>query len=415
MKNSRDCINSENTYLNEYLGAQNREDFKAQYDEKIKNARLKRKVQKNASRIIEIVITTSHDFSGGWEQDKALKGKTNDYLHESLKYFENRFGEDVIISAAAHWDETTPHIHLLCIPLIKDESGNRKYSSSGFIGGPAEFAKLHTDFYEQVGKNHGLSRGVEGSRATHEGLKAFNAKKEELLRQTEADRRTAKQAREQALLEKQRAETLRRKMEAVKEMTEADSAEKVQKVMDEALLEKQKAGELRRRVEEENRRAEESRQKAEKERQSAEAERKDAELLKTQTFKLHGDAMRRSAELSQKEREQRKLADKAIRETAAFPPVPEKADKTLLASWGDSIQKKVGDIIMGFKSAAKDLQSKIHELKQTIIKLQEENTGLRNRAEKAEHDLVSKPIAEIISEREKKVQGRNDRQKVIRK
>jgi hypothetical protein len=402
MKN-KDFINGENTKYNEYTGARNREQFKLRYDETIKNANLQRKIQRNASKIVEVVISTSHEVSEGWENDNALKEKTDNYLHESLKYFEKKWGEN-IVSAAFHWDETTPHIHLLCIPLIPGEGGNWKYSSSGLIGGPAELTKLHTDFYEKVGKSYNLARGEEGSRASHEELKAFKAKEKKLLQQMEDDRRDAELALEQAVSEKEQAEEIRRGAEDKKKMTEAETAKKAEKTLNEASLKKQEAEEMRRRVEEENRRAA-------KNRQNTETERQKAELLKTQSFTIHGENLKRSAEISQKEQEQRKLVDEAMRGTVNIPPVPEKKDSVILASWRDTIQKKVDELTVGFKSVIHDLQSKIQEMKQTISRLQGENTRLKGRAERAEHDLTAKPIAEILSDRENRVQGKNNQPK----
>jgi hypothetical protein len=62
----KDYIDHELSILNEYTGAQTDVDFERIYKERIENAHLKRKIQSNASRILEFVFSFSAGFSKGW-------------------------------------------------------------------------------------------------------------------------------------------------------------------------------------------------------------------------------------------------------------------------------------------------------------------------------------------------------------
>lgn len=65
-------------------------------------------------------------------------------------------------------------MHIVFTPLVYDLANNEwRYSSSEFLGGKFGMRYLHTQFYEQVGKDFGLERGKVGSRDTHKTAKDF--------------------------------------------------------------------------------------------------------------------------------------------------------------------------------------------------------------------------------------------------
>ena len=130
---------------------------------------LKRKPQKNASKAIEFNISAGEGFTD-WKN----------YFQDAKKFLAEKYGAENIISTAVHTDETTPHMHCVFVPILRDKNGNRKYSSSDFLGGRNGLAQLQTEFYERVGKKYGLERGIEGSRATHSDVADFKRKKKAL-------------------------------------------------------------------------------------------------------------------------------------------------------------------------------------------------------------------------------------------
>lgn len=130
--------------------------------EKMQN--LARKPQKNASAAIEFVVSASHEFEGNWQE----------YFEKSKEFLVKKYGDN-IISCAVHADETTPHMHILFVPII-EKDGKKRYSSSNFLGKRDDLKKLHTEFYNEVGQLFGLERGEENSRARHDGVKEFSKK-----------------------------------------------------------------------------------------------------------------------------------------------------------------------------------------------------------------------------------------------
>lgn len=134
---------------------------------------LARKPQKNASAAVEFVVSASQDFGGKWQE----------FFDKAREFLIKKYGENVI-SCAIHADETTPHMHILFVPIIKKD-GKRRYSSSEFLGKRNDLRKLHTEFYEEVGKFFGLERGEENSRSTHGDAKTFAKKVKDVERKKE--------------------------------------------------------------------------------------------------------------------------------------------------------------------------------------------------------------------------------------
>ena len=89
---------------------------------------------------------------------KFFQGKTNEendrFFRDCLKFHENHFGH--IISAVVHYDETTPHLHVISVPLTKDG----RLSARDVIGNKSKMSKTQDSFFEQVGRGYGLARGI---------------------------------------------------------------------------------------------------------------------------------------------------------------------------------------------------------------------------------------------------------------
>lgn len=133
------------------------------FDEK-----LPEKIRKNAVMAIEVVMTASPTFNGDW----------NEYLKKaSIWALETFGGEKNFLSAAIHYDESTPHIHLIFIPL-KEGKLNAKY----YLGGSRDrMTELQQDFWEKVGREFGLDRGRprEETRSEHTHHRYFDLESRE--------------------------------------------------------------------------------------------------------------------------------------------------------------------------------------------------------------------------------------------
>ena len=113
--------------------------------------------------------------------DGLAKVEQYNFFSDCYKFFAERYGEENIIAAIVHNDETTPHMHLNLMPVTKDG----RLCSKQLFDKP-QLQKLQTDFYESVGKRWGLQRGKEGSQKKHLSTAEFKAKK--IIEQAEAIR-----------------------------------------------------------------------------------------------------------------------------------------------------------------------------------------------------------------------------------
>ena len=113
--------------------------------------------------------------------DKLPKALQYEFFTDCTKFFVERYGEENIISAVVHLDETTPHLHLNLMPVTKDG----RLCSKRLFDKP-QLQKLQTDFFEEVGKRWGLQRGKEGSQKKHLSTAEYKAKK--IIEQAEAIR-----------------------------------------------------------------------------------------------------------------------------------------------------------------------------------------------------------------------------------
>ena len=107
------------------------------------------KPRSNSVLALDTIYTASPEF---------FQGKTNqqndDFFKDCLQFHENHFGH--IISAVIHYDETTPHLHIISVPLTEDG----RLSARDVIGNKAKMSKTQDAFFEQVGRGYGLERGI---------------------------------------------------------------------------------------------------------------------------------------------------------------------------------------------------------------------------------------------------------------
>lgn len=99
---------------------------------------------------IDGIYTASPEWFEGKSEGEVLK-----YFYQCLTFHEEHYGK--VISAIVHMDETTPHLHVMSIPLTQDG----RLSARDLIGNKGQMRQLQTEFYEQVGKQFGLQRGQE--------------------------------------------------------------------------------------------------------------------------------------------------------------------------------------------------------------------------------------------------------------
>ena len=166
------------THLNRELiqfpdGVRNRTDA-VQY--RIDNAGLHRKVGKNQTKAIRLILTGSHEQMMKIEQDDKL----DKWIDANLRWLRETFGADNVVSCVLHMDEKTPHLHATVVPIVtgerkrKSREGEKKYRTQS---GPRlsaddvmSRARLSTyqNIYAEAMREFGLQRGVVGSTAKHQ-------------------------------------------------------------------------------------------------------------------------------------------------------------------------------------------------------------------------------------------------------
>lgn len=181
--------------------------------------------------------------------DGLAKVEQYNFFSDCYKFFAERYGEENIIAAVVHNDETTPHMHLNLMPVTKDG----RLCSKQLFDKP-QLQQLQTDFYETVGKRWGLQRGKEGSQKKHLSTAEFKAKK--IIEQAEAIREES-QVYADALEEAKSGEFSRNKgklkQQAIAAVAEnADLKKRLNKSMGETLEYAKKAEALQRQRDNDN-------------------------------------------------------------------------------------------------------------------------------------------------------------------
>lgn len=107
------------------------------------------KTRSNSILALDTIYTASPKFF-----QERTNAENDKFFQDCLKFHNEHFGH--IISAVVHYDETTPHLHVISVPLTKDG----RLSARDVIGNKAKMTKTQDQFFEQVGRGYGLERGI---------------------------------------------------------------------------------------------------------------------------------------------------------------------------------------------------------------------------------------------------------------
>lgn len=161
------------------------------------------KTRSNSVVALDAIYTASGDF---------FKGKSNEendqFFRDCLEFHQRKFGH--VISAVIHYDETTPHLHILSVPLTQDG----RLSAREIVGNRANLSRMQTEFFEQVGKEYGLERGIQMDgqekkrriTAQEYKLREVTAEKQKQLEELGAIKHSKQSARERATRAREQAE-----------------------------------------------------------------------------------------------------------------------------------------------------------------------------------------------------------------
>ena len=153
------------------------------------HAGLTRKIGKNQVKVIRVMLTGSHDDMKRIEAE----GKLDQWCADNLAWLNKTFGEDNIVSAVLHLDESTPHIHAAVVPIvtgerrkvkekrIPDKPGKKKYRKKSpdtvRLCNDDVMSRIklkeYQDTYAEAMARYGLQRGIDGSVARHISTQEF--------------------------------------------------------------------------------------------------------------------------------------------------------------------------------------------------------------------------------------------------
>lgn len=154
------------SHLNDY--SSDYEQAMKQFDELLPKQR-----RKNAVVGLNFIVTTSEEFSS--------KAEELAFYDQARNYIAKNFGR--VVGWAIHRDETSTHMQVVTIPLV-----DGKLNARQLIGGDRNRMKrIQTDFFETVGKEFGLKRGVDvaETKAVHKTVEQKHREKEKELQQRE--------------------------------------------------------------------------------------------------------------------------------------------------------------------------------------------------------------------------------------
>ena len=171
-----DNVDLSRSHLNVVIGAHDRASFNKAVRDRI--ASCTRKPRPDANKVVEMMLGASPEFFEGksYEEQKA-------YLYDCLDFAKQFFGEANIVGAYMHFDEKTPHLSVLAVPIETSMRKTKKMerevttlNASHFFAGKDPMIQMQTDVALFVqARGHDLLRGEPKSetRREHEPLGTY--------------------------------------------------------------------------------------------------------------------------------------------------------------------------------------------------------------------------------------------------
>jgi len=127
------------------------------------------KVRKNAVWAMEHLLTASPEYfrpdnpEAAGEYDES---RMQAWCDRAMRFLHDKYGDN-LASAVLHLDEATPHIQALVVPRRPDGKldAAKMFDPDALVRMQSEYAECMADL--------GLERGIEGSKAKHESIKAY--------------------------------------------------------------------------------------------------------------------------------------------------------------------------------------------------------------------------------------------------
>jgi len=157
-------IDPSRTHLNFHLIKPERK-YRAESERQIAEAGCR--TRSDSVRVVEALITASPAFFKG-----KKKSEVKAYFTEALDFIQKHQSKDTLISAVVHMDEKTPHMHLCFVPLTED----KRLSAKDIVGNRKKLTWWQDKFWKHMVKKYpDLERGESASETerTHIPPKLF--------------------------------------------------------------------------------------------------------------------------------------------------------------------------------------------------------------------------------------------------
>jgi len=157
-------IDTARSHLNFHLVTPERK-YRAEAEKQISEAGCR--TRSDSVRVVETLVTASPEFFKGKKRSEVKA-----YFTEALDFIEKHQSKETIISAVVHMDEKTPHMHLCFVPLTED----KRLCAKEIIGNRKKLIWWQDEFWKHmVSKYPDLERGESASETgrTHIPPKLF--------------------------------------------------------------------------------------------------------------------------------------------------------------------------------------------------------------------------------------------------
>ena len=156
---------------------------------RLKTAGLGRQIGKNQVQVIRFML------SGTPEDMKQIQeeGKLDDWCQDNIDWLKKTYGEENVVAATLHLDESTPHIHASVVPIVRGERRKKPSKKNAEQAHKKQYKKKdpnkprlcaddvmarnklveYQDSYAKAMEKYGLQRGIKGSDARHITLTEF--------------------------------------------------------------------------------------------------------------------------------------------------------------------------------------------------------------------------------------------------
>lgn len=124
----------------------------------------------DAIRCVELILTASPEFFERDEKGRAADQSDSQWVKDNRAYVEKKYGKENVIAFQLQQDETTPHCHVVIVPITSDG----RLSARDLINPVA--LRINQSDYHAAMAAHGLERGVERSQAVHQPMSAMYSK-----------------------------------------------------------------------------------------------------------------------------------------------------------------------------------------------------------------------------------------------